>query len=238
MREASRTRLSESIQMYLVTISRSREGNQPLPLSQLAQELSISPISANEMCRKLQDEGLVVYLPYKGVSLTSEGEQRANYVLRRHRLWEVFLVRHLGLDSTRAHDAACELEHTTPDLVADRLDVFLEHPTVNPDGLLIPRVDHDLRAPSLHPLSVLHVRQSGHVVRCDVDDTVRSFLEAHGVRPGAKFTLAAKAEGSLLVQVGSTKVSLSRELADAIQVESESHGVQAATNLAPKSGSD
>jgi len=84
--------------MYLVTIARLREGDRPLPLSRLAKELSISPISANEMCRKMQDEELVVYRPYKGVSLTPEGEQRACYVLRRHRLWEVFLVRQLGFD--------------------------------------------------------------------------------------------------------------------------------------------
>ncbi|MFH1929605.1 MAG: metal-dependent transcriptional regulator [Chloroflexota bacterium] len=220
MTETSRTRLSESIQMYLVTIARLREGDHPLPLSRLAKELSISPISANEMCRKMQDEGLVVYRPYKGVSLTPEGEQRACYVLRRHRLWEVFLVKHLGLDSTQAHDAACELEHTTSDLVADRLDTFLEHPTVNPEGLPIPRANCNLpAAESLRPLSALHVGQSGHVVRCEVDDAAKSFLEAHGVRPGARFVLVATAQESLLVEVSLSKVSLSRGLADAIQVE-------------------
>ena len=219
MIESSRTRLTESTQMYLVTIARVREGNRPLPLSQLAKELSISPISANEMCRKMQDEGLVVYRPYKGVSLTTEGEQRACYVLRRHRLWEVLLVKHLGFDSTQAHDAACELEHTTSDLVANRLDTFLGHPTVNPEGLPIPKANCNLPAESLRTLSALHVGQSGHVVRCEVDDATKSFLEAHGVRPGARFILVATAQDSLLVEVGLSKVSLSQGLADAIQVE-------------------
>jgi len=205
--------------MYLITIARLREGDRPLPLSQLAKELSISPISTNEMCRKMQDEGLVVYRPYKGVSLTSEGEQRACYILRRHRLWEVFLVKYLGLEITRAHDAACDLEHNTLDLVADRLYTFLGHPTVNPEGLPIPRANCSLPAESLRPLSVLHVGQSGHVVRCEVDDTAKSFLEAHGVRPGARFMLVATAQESLLLEVGLSKVSLSRGLADAIQVE-------------------
>ena len=220
--------------MYLVTIARLAENHQPLPLSQLAQELSISPISANEMCRKLQDEGLVVYRPYKGVSLTPEGELRAYYVLRRHRLWEVFLVKQLGLDSAQAHDAACELEHTTPDLVANRLDTFLGHPTVNPDGLPIPEVGGVLPVQALHPLSAIGVGQNGHVVRCDVDDPAQSFLQAHGVRPGARFVLVASAEESLLVQVGSEHVSLSRELADAIQVESENAGAGGATGSPSK----
>jgi len=178
----------------------------------------------------MQDEGLVVYRPYKGVSLTPEGEQWACYVLRRHRLWEVFLVEKLGFDSTQAHDAACELEHTTLDLVADRLDTFLEHPTVNPEGLPIPTANCNLPAEeALRPLSALHVGQSGHVVRCEVDDAAKSFLEARGVRPGAKFVLVAAAQESLLVEVGLSKVSLSRGLSDAIQVESKD--VQRTTRL-------
>ena len=230
MMESYRTKLSESIQMYLVTIARLREVDRPLPLSRLAKELSISPISANEMCRKMQDEGLVVYRPYRGVSLTPEGEQRARYVIRRHRLWEVFLVKQLGLDDAQAHKAACELEHTTLDLVADRLDTFLEHPTVNPEGLPIPRANCDLPvADSLRALSALQIGQSGHVIRCEVDDVAKSFLEAHGVRPGAIIMLVATAQESLLVEVGLSKISLSRGLADAIQVELESE--QRATRL-------
>jgi len=195
-----------------------------MPLSQLAQELSISPISANEMCRKLQDQGLVDYVPYKGVSLTPEGERRAGYILRRHRLWEVFLVRQLGLNSAVAHEAACELEHTTSDLVADRLDAFLGHPTVNPEGLPIPSVDSGLPVQSLRPLSALHAGESGHVVRCEADESACSFLEAHGVRPGARFTVVARAEESMLIRVGSADVSLGRELTDMIQVELDQPG--------------
>ncbi|MCK4314914.1 MAG: hypothetical protein KAX24_04005, partial [Anaerolineae bacterium] len=66
MTKATLNPLSESVQMYLVTIARLRVNGQPVPLSQLAQALSISPVSVNEMCRKLQDQELVVYRPYKG----------------------------------------------------------------------------------------------------------------------------------------------------------------------------
>ena len=122
MIDTTRVELSDSMQMYLVTIARLRDNGNPVPLSLLADTLSISPVSVNEMCRKLQDQGLVVYQPYRGALLTDVGDERACHILRRHRLWEVFLVDKLGFDYDEAHNVACQLEHATPDAVADRLD--------------------------------------------------------------------------------------------------------------------
>ncbi len=213
--------LSESVQMYLVTIARLRMDGRPVPLSRLAKALAVSPVSVNEMCRKLQDHGLVIYRPYKGASLTPEGEQRARYVLRRHRLWEVFLVGKLGFEYVQAHEVACQLEHSTPKLLADRLDAFLGCPSVNPEGESIPRADGGLPARFLLPLAALSAGQHVHVVRCDVDEAARAFLDERGVRPGATLAVVATADGSLLVQVGEAHVSLARTLAEAVQVEME-----------------
>jgi len=222
------------MQMYLVTIARLRVDGRPVPLSQLAETLSISPVSVNEMCRKLQEQGLVVYRPYKGASLTPEGEQRAYRVLRRHRLWEVFLVEKLGLEYAQAHDAACQLEHATPDLVTDRLDAFLEHPTVNPLGQPIPRDGGDLPARPLRPLAALSTGQRGHVVRCDVSGAARAFLDEQGIRPGASVTVVATAEDSLLVRVDEAHVSLARTLAEAVEVETKTERLSsAAAAVAP-----
>ena len=180
--------------MYLVTITRLRLDGQPVPLSQLAEILSISPVSVNEMCRKLQDQKLAVYQPYKGVSLTPEGEQRAYYILRCHRLWEVFLVEKLA---------------------------FLEYPSVNPEGEPIPRDDGVLPASSTFPLVVLSVGQPCHVIRCDANQAGCAFLDEHGIRPGASLTVQAMADDSLLVQVGEMQISLARTLAESITVEPE-----------------
>ena len=219
MTETTQVPLSESVQMYLVTIARLRVDGRPVPLSQLAEALSISPVSVNEMCRKLQEQELVVYQPYKGASLTPEGERRAYRVLRRHRLWEVFLVNKLGFDYDQAHDAACQLEHVTSNLVADRLDIFLEYPTTNPEGEPIPRASGDLPACPSRPLAALSAGQRGHVIRCDVDEAARAFLDERGIRPGASLAVVATAGDSLLVQVGEAYVSLARTLAEAVQVE-------------------
>ena len=213
------TPLSESMQMYLVTIARLRANDQPVPLSQLADDLSISPISANEMCRKLQDHGLVIYRPYKGASLTVEGERRAYNILRRHRLWEVFLVNKLGLNYDQSHEIACQLEHATPELLAGRLDAFLEYPAANPQGEPIPRTDASLAERALLPLARLSAGQCGHVVRCNVNPAALAFLDERGVRPGALFAVMVTAGDSLLIQVGKAHISLARPLAEAVQVE-------------------
>jgi len=225
--KAASAMMSESMQMYLVTIARERRDDQPVPLSQLAQELSISPVSVNEMCRKLQEHGLVTYQPYKGVSLTPEGDRRAYYILRRHRLWEVFLVDTLGFDYGQAHEAACELEHTTPDMVADRLDAYLKFPVANPLGQLIPRCDGILPERSLIPLTDLVAGQSGHVVRCEVSDATRSFLDEQNIRPGASLTVTAVANDSILIRVKGADISLARTLGEEIYLELEEEPISA-----------
>jgi len=216
--------ISESMQMYLVTIERLRADAEPVPLSKLAQALSVSPVSVNEMCRKLQDQGMVLYQPYKGVSLTPEGEQRACYILRRHRLWEVFLVQKLGMSYANAHEAACGLEHSTPDPVSDRLDAFLEHPTVNPEGQIIPRCAGPISSQVLVPLADLAVGESGHLVRRDVGDVALAFLDDTGLRAGVDVTVMAATQESVLLCVGESSVSLGRTLARELWVEAELEG--------------
>lgn len=211
--------ISESMQMYLVTIARLREDNRPVPLSQVADALSVSPVSVNEMCRKLQDQGLLVYQPYKGASLTVEGERRAHYVLRRHRLWEVFLVQELGFGYQQAHDAACQLEHSTPDAVADRLEAFLGHPRVNPEGLAIPRADGELPRTRSQPLSEMAAGEAGHILRIAAQDASKAFLLGHGVSPGAPFTVQAVGDRGMLLEVADESVSLSRDMAAGVMVE-------------------
>ena len=126
--------ISDSVQMYLVKIKRLQEQIRPVPLSFLADSLCISPVSVNEMCRKMQEQNLIEYQPYKGASLTEEGERAAAQVLRHHRLWEVFLVEKLQFSAAEAHEIADELEHATSKELAERLDLFLGNPTVSPDG--------------------------------------------------------------------------------------------------------
>lgn len=119
--------MSESSEMYLISIARLIERGVPEPvaLSQLAEELSILPVSANEMVHKLEQEGFLEYQPYHGVSLTEAGRRIANRVLRSRRLWESFLIDHLGVPPAEADSLACRFEHVTPGEVVDRLERYL-----------------------------------------------------------------------------------------------------------------
>ncbi len=211
--------LTESVQMYLVNILRLGEEGQPVPLSRLAAALHVSPISVNQMCRRLQDEGVVTYVPYKGASLTSEGQQLAARILRRHRLWEVFLVEHLQMTWEQAHDAACRLEHTTPDDVVERLDVFLGHPRVNPEGEPIPPSSGGFSPAPLRPLAEMKVGQSGYFSQCTADETACAFLADQGLRPGAPLQVLAVAPRGSLVEVDGRRVALSHSLAIALHVK-------------------
>lgn len=127
-------RTSPSEEMYLITVAMAEEdGRQgPLPLGALAEALSISPVSANQMVRRLADRGLVDYHPYHGVVLTAGGRAAARRVLRGRRLWAGFLVEHLGFATEEADALACEFEHVTPPLLADRLEAFMARPGHRP----------------------------------------------------------------------------------------------------------
>lgn len=226
--------LSANIQMYLVTILRLGQARQPVPLAQIAATLDVSPVSVNQMCHKLQDEGLVTYLLYKGVSITPAGERLAACILRRHRLWEVFLVEHLQMGSEQAHETACRLEHATSDEVVERLALFLSHPQVNPEGEPIPATSGTFPATLARPLAEMEAGQRACYIRCTADEASCAFLTGQGLRPGASFQVVAVAPDSLLVEVGGQRVALDRSLATVILVEP---GEQQARTDSPSSES-
>jgi DtxR family Mn-dependent transcriptional regulator len=182
--------MSESLEMYLSTIMRLRDSrDEPLPLSTLADALAIASVSANEMCRKLQEQGLVIYRPYKGVTLTREGEKKGRAVLRRRGVWTVFLTQELGIDPERAQDVADALEHGTPDDVADRLADFLGNPRVTPLGTPIPSTNTAFAYPSAVPLTTVATGNVGHVAELPMDESTRAFLQQHGVQTGTPVTV-------------------------------------------------
>ena len=113
---------------YLETIGALEERERPVSTSAIAQGMGVSQASVSEMLRRLTDKGLVEHTPYGGASLTGEGRTRFLHLTRRHRLWEVFLNRYLGIPWEDVYQYACTLEHATSDIVADRLADFMDNP--------------------------------------------------------------------------------------------------------------
>ncbi len=105
---------------------------------QIVTGLSVSPASVSEMITKLVKESLLDHVPYQGVQLTEKGLVLASSLIRKHRLWEVFLVQHLGYTWNEVHDEAEVLEHITSSKLANRLANYLNSPANCPHGGMIP----------------------------------------------------------------------------------------------------
>ncbi|HJW91035.1 MAG TPA: metal-dependent transcriptional regulator [Anaerolineales bacterium] len=213
--------MSESEEMYLVTVALLVEAGleSPVPLSQLANELAIQPVSVNQMVRKLEDAGLVYYTPYKGAGLTPQGERLALRVLRHRRLWEVFLVECLNIPPASAAELACRLEHIVPDQAADSLARFLGEPRLSPLGKRIPAADAEGGLIAEMLLSQLKVGERSRVAQLPDDLAARAFLLAEGLQPGSELEVQAiSGEGAMLVQVAGRKVYLGAPIAQAIWV--------------------
>ena len=213
--------ISESEQMYLITIARLIESGQPepIPLSDIAKEMSVLPVSVNQMVRKLEGDGFLHYLPYKGVELTNLGKRLAFRTLRNRRLWEVFLVDHLKVSLEEADTMACTMEHVTPDDIAQRLANFLGDPATGPGGQSIPNLDSDQFIRDWIPLTELEVGMVANITDIDAPSAVTRFLNEEGLRPGSKATLRAIGiRESRLVEVENGYVEISAEIASTIRL--------------------
>jgi DtxR family transcriptional regulator, Mn-dependent transcriptional regulator len=208
--------ISEAEQMYLLTTAKLVESGitEPVPLTALAQALAIQPVSANQMVHSLAESGLLDYLPYKGVQLTPAGRGHALRVLRYRRLWETFLVEHLGLGPDAADSIACEFEHATTEDAARALAEYLGNPQTSPQGLPIPAAPLPIEA---QPLSSLRPGDQAVIVSLPDDLSAASFLRSQGLHAGTPvIPLAAGMEGDLLVKTATGTIHLSGSLAKLI----------------------
>lgn len=212
--------LSESMEMYLKAMLEMSD-REPATVARLAERLGVTPVSANEMVRKLGEHGLVKHTPYKGVALTDEGREVACNVMRRQRLWEVFLYDHLKIEWAKIYELACSLEHATAPEVTDALAAFLGNPKTCPRGNPIPTADGCFIPVDGILLSEASVGDSLHVVAVNATATdVLKYLQDRDILPGSEITLleAAPLQGPLTIGVGGKEVALGLQIADFVLV--------------------
>ncbi|WP_322511349.1 metal-dependent transcriptional regulator [Chloroflexus sp.] len=197
--------MSESVEMYLVMTALLRKApDQPVPVSVLASRLGVSQVSANEMCHRLQERGLLSYQPYRGVTLTPDGEEWAQRILSRRRMWVIFLVENLGIDPEEADALACQLEHITSERLDAALKAFLER-----DPAARPAVES---APQ--PLSACTAGTQGVVTAIDAEPAAVAFLARQGLVAGAAVeVLAVSDDQAVLVQTAEHQLALAPALA-------------------------
>jgi len=143
--------------------------------NRIAAALDTRAASVTDMLRRLADKGLLAYERYRGVQLTPEGQRLALLTIRKHRLWEVFLVQQLGFNWDEVHEVAEELEHVQSPLLMRRLDAFLGHPALDPHGDPIPAEDGAMRRPAHRLLADLVVGERGTLAA--VKNTTAPFLQ-------------------------------------------------------------
>ena len=133
--------LSDAIQHYLREIYKLGASSDRVSTTALARGMHVSPASASAMVKKLAALALVEHTPYRGVTLTPEGERVALEVIRHHRLLELYLAETLGIDVDEVHDEADRLEHALSEELESRIDETLGYPTHDPHGDPIPNKD-------------------------------------------------------------------------------------------------
>ncbi len=110
----------------------------PALTNAIAAAMQTTAASVTDMLKRLAEKNLIAYEKYRGVQLTGEGVRIATFLIRKHRLWEVFLTEKLGFAWDEVHDMAEQLEHVQGDDLVSRLDAFLGHPKFDPHGDPIP----------------------------------------------------------------------------------------------------
>jgi DtxR family Mn-dependent transcriptional regulator len=161
---------------YLKAIYKlSEHSEEEVTTNAIAELLETKSSSVSDMLRKLAEKGLIHYTKYRGVTLTEEGRQIAVRIIRKHRLWEVFLVEKLGLGWEEVHPMAEELEHINFERLIDKLDAFLGYPEFDPHGDPIPSASGEIKANPAMPLS--EVPADTNTVLTGITNHTRPFLQ-------------------------------------------------------------
>jgi DtxR family Mn-dependent transcriptional regulator len=191
-------------------------------LDKLAERLGVTPVSANEMVKRLEEQGLVSHTPYKGVGLTKKGREAACSVIRRQRLWECFLYDHLKIEWAQVYEFACSLEHATAPEVTEALAGFLGDPKTCPRGNPIPAADGSFKPLDALPLSELKLGQAARVVAVNATVTdVLKYLQEKNILPGREVAVVevAPMQGPLTLRVAEKDVAMGLAMAEFVLVK-------------------
>ncbi|MGB3592010.1 MAG: metal-dependent transcriptional regulator [Nonlabens sp.] len=191
----------------------------------IAAVVNTKPSSVTVMLKKLADKGYVNYIPYKGSKLTPAGLTTAIQVIRRHRLWEVFLVDKLNFTWNEVHEVAEQLEHIRSSKLIDELDKHLDHPQTDPHGDPIP--DRNGKMPSLQKRLLCNatIASSGTVVGVvDSSEEFLQYLDRMGITMGTHIELVDKEiyDGSLTINVEGKSRTITKSTSQSIYIKPRS----------------
>ena len=207
---------------YIKALFYLHQKSEDISLSELGEELNVSKPTANEMIKKLQQEGIVISKKYKPIKITEKGKQSAAEIIRKHRLSEMFLLQVMKFGWEEVHEIAEDLEHIKTDKFFDRMDELMGFPKTDPHGSPIPDKNGNFNKPNYKRLSQMPVNTSVVVKALrDSSTDFLLFLNNKSIKLGTTITIneIESFDGSLTVTyLEHSKIVLSTSICDRILV--------------------
>ena len=188
----------------------------------IAKKLDTKPSSVTDMIKKLADKEVLIYRKYQGVVLTFLGEKTAVEIIRKHRLWEVFLVDKLNFSWDEVHEVAEQLEHIQSPKLIDKLDVFLGFPKNDPHGDPIPDKNGNFQKRKKKLLSSLADNQSGICVGVnDSSSEFLKYLDKYQIFLGQQISVLSREpfDGSQTIVVDQKEITISHKISSNIYIQ-------------------
>lgn len=183
----------------------------------IASALKISQPSVSEMLKKLVEEGYIEYKVYKGVKLTEKGRKEALHIKKRHLLWEVFLVEKLGYDWEDVHEEAEVLEHITSPQLEERLEKYLDYPTICPHGTPLEDDSYIFNATSLD--SMLE-GENAIIKRLEDEKEILRYSKMMSLNIGDTIKIIDKdLKGNIIIEKDGENIEIREDLANKIYVK-------------------
>ncbi|TBW27820.1 metal-dependent transcriptional regulator [Gramella sp. KN1008] len=181
----------------------------------LAEEMQTKASSVTDMVKRLSDKDLVNYKKYQGVKLSKAGKKAAIEVIRKHRLWEVFLVEKLGFNWDEVHEVAEQLEHIKSEKLTNELDKFLEFPKRDPHGDPIPDAQGNFSVANRVLLADLAIGETGICVGVkDSSAEFLQYLDKNDISLGKEMEVMEKEDfdKSMLIKMEGKKLMISNQI--------------------------
>ena len=215
--------VTQSEENYLKSIyNLGKRGSHAVSTNAIAEKVEAKASSVTDMLKKLSEKQLVNYVKYQGVSLTNDGKRTAANVVRKHRLWEVFLVNKLNFSWDEVHDIAEQLEHIKSEKLVNELNDFLGNPTHDPHGDPIP--DKDGNSPKFQKILLSQINQQVVCICTGVKDSSASFLkylDKHRIALGTTIQVLTKEsfDESMTIKINNSVLTISKEIANNLYVK-------------------
>jgi len=210
---------------YLSTIYRYSDDESRIKTTLIAEKLNISNAAVTDMMKKLSKDGYVEYKRYRDIKLTYDGEAYAKNMIRRHRIWELYLHLIIGMPWDKVHDEAEHLEHSSSDDLINRLEEILEYPEFDPHGDPIPDKNGTLpRKRNSVSLSLIRKGERVEVVRVhDFDHKFLTYLSDVGIKLKTELLVKdiLEFDNSMLIGINGNEINISKTIADNIFVISK-----------------